>query len=834
MTQTRTSPPRAAAAAAALLAALWAVPSSGQQQEPAAPRYLTPPQPIAQILDSPPTPSVLVGRGGRTIALLGRENLPPIAELAEPELRLAGVRVNPRTHGPSRSNFNNGITFQDVESGAKRPVSLPQGARIAFPRWSPDGSHLAFANVTPAGIELWVAEAATGQARRLTGPVVSAVFGGSAFDWAPDGRSLLFTRVAGGNAEPPAPTAVPAGPMVQQTAGRAAPARTYQDLLANPYDEALFDHHFTARLARVALGGGEARDVGDAGIIPSFSHSPDGRYLLVTRVKRPYSYLVTWARFPQETLVLDAATGQTVRRLADLPLAEDVPIISDAVRPGPRSIGWRADAPATLVWAEAQDGGDPRRQAAVHDRLLTLSAPFTGQPATLADLEQRFRRVAWGRGDLALVYTGWDRAKRERVMVMNPSRPGTALRLLLERNTEDQYADPGSPVMSSNAAGRSVLAFTPDGRGIFLQGDGASPRGRYPFLARMDLANGRSQRVWQSADPYYESVVALARPDGSRILTRRESATEPPNYFVRTLPGGAAHAVTAFADPAPQLAGMQRQLITYRRADGVPLSATLYLPAGYDARRDGPLPMLMWAYPREFRDAAAAGQVDDSPNRFSRPSGASQLFLLTQGYAVLDDPAMPIVGANGAEPNDTFIEQLVASAQAAVDKVVEMGVADRDRIAIGGHSYGAFMTAHLLAHTDLFRAGIARSGAYNRTLTPFGFQSEDRTYWEATDTYTKLSPFTYANRIDEPILLTHGELDDNSGTFPIQSERFYAALKGNGATVRYVVLPYETHGYRARESVMHTLAEMVAWMDRYVKNAPPRQPKPAAAPAASR
>jgi dipeptidyl aminopeptidase/acylaminoacyl peptidase len=375
------------------------------------------------------------------------------------------------------------------------------------------------------------------------------------------------------------------------------------------------------------------------------------------------------------------------------------------------------------------------------------------------------------------------------------------------------------------------MMTTPDGRGVYMTGTGASPQGNYPFLDRMDIASAKSERLWRAENPYFETVATVLDPAGTRILTRRESLTDAPNYYIRTLPGGAARPVTRFADPAPQLAGVQRQLITYKRADGVTLSGTLYLPPNYNPQRDGRLPLLMWAYPTEFVDAASAGQVNDSPNRFSRPGGISHLFMLTQGYAVLDNPTMPIVGGAGKEANDTYIEQLVASAQAAVDKVVEMGVADRDRIAVGGHSYGAFMTANLLAHSDLFRAGIARSGAYNRTLTPFGFQAEQRTYWDATDTYTRMSPFTYANRVNEPILMIHGEADDNSGTFPIQSERFYAALKGHGATVRYVVLPFEAHGYRARESTKHTLAEMVNWLDQYVKKAGPRPAAPATPPA---
>ncbi|MNI34180.1 Prolyl tripeptidyl peptidase precursor [compost metagenome] len=373
-------------------------------------------------------------------------------------------------------------------------------------------------------------------------------------------------------------------------------------------------------------------------------------------------------------------------------------------------------------------------------------------------------------------------------------------------------------VTEPNARGRSVMRFNADGTKVFVDGAGATREGAYPFLDLLDLKTGETERVWRSAQGEYETVVGMLDENGRKLVTYRESRTDPANLRIRDLDGGVT-ALTSFPDPAPQLAEATRQLITYTRDDGVELSGTLYLPAGYDKDRDGPLPLLMWAYPAEFTDAAVAGQVVDTDNRFVRPSGSSHLFLLTQGYAILDNPTMPIIGRDGAEPNDTYIEQLSASAKAAVDAVVALGVADRERIAVGGHSYGAFMTANLLAHTDLFKTGIARSGAYNRTLTPFGFQAEQRNYWEATETYTRMSPFTYADKVNEPILLIHGGADDNSGTFPVQSERFYAALKGNGAMARYVVLPLEAHGYRARESVGHALYEMSSWLDRWMKPA---------------
>ena len=781
--------------------------------------YQQPPAPIADILDKKPTPTPSLSPDRTTLALFDRSNLPPIAELAEPMLRLGGYRINPRNNGPanSRVSWLTGLSFQPVAGGPARAVALPEGARFTSPGWSPDGKSVALLMDAPTGLELWVADVASGQARKLTDARVNAAAGG-AYDWTPDSAGLVVRMVPQGRGAAPDVSRPPSGPVVEESMGRTAPARTYQDLLGNAGDEALFDHYFTSQLTLVPLQGA-ARPLAEPAVHLGAGVSPDGRFVLRTTVKKPYSYVVPARLFPTEVTVIDLQ-GRTVHQVADLPLRDNIPTPFDATAPGPRSVNWRSDAAATLVWAEAQDGGDPRNPAEVRDRVFMLAAPFTGQPTPLVDLKERYSGITWGDADTALVYTRWFNTRHETRLVVDPSNPGEG-RVLLERNYQDRYNDPGFPVTEANASGFPVARFIPDGR-ILMTGDGATREGEYPFLAAMDLTSGQTERLWTSASGDYESVVGILDDDARRLVTRRETRNDPPNLYVRNLDAQAPDALTQFPDPAPQLAGVTRQLITYTRDDGVQLSGTLYLPAGYDKERDGPLPLVMWAYPAEFTDAAVAGQVVDTANRFVRPGGSSHLFLLTQGYAVLDDPSMPIVGVDGAEPNDTYIQQLSASAKAAVDAVVGMGVADRDRIAVGGHSYGAFMTANLLAHTDLFRTGIARSGAYNRTLTPFGFQAEQRTYWEATDTYTEMSPFTYANRVNEPILLIHGEADDNSGTFPVQSERFYAALKGHGATVRYVVLPLEAHGYRARESVGHTLWEMTRWLDQYVKNAPAR------------
>ncbi|AXJ95580.1 MULTISPECIES: prolyl oligopeptidase family serine peptidase [unclassified Sphingomonas] len=802
----------------ALLPLLLCSTTIAAAQTPAATGYHRAPDAIAKILETPPTPGAAISPDHRTLGIIVREGLPSIANLSKPILRLGGYRIDPATNGQAevRTQWLTGLSFKNIASGRETPVALPAGMRFTAPVWSPDGARIAFLAQEPDGLALWVADREGGTARRVAGGV-NAAFSGDAFAWLPDSRSLIARLVPAGRGAAPAETATPDGPVVQESNGRRSAARTYEDLIGNAHDAALFDHYFTGQLARVDLAGGTPVAVGQPGLYSDFSVSPDGRYLLTQRLKRPYSYLLPASFFPTEIAVA-TIDGQPVRTIVDRPLADDLPVDFDATVKGPREVEWRADAPATLAWAEALDGGDPKAKVPFHDRVVMQAAPFTAPPVELAKTQSRFAEVMWGDGGFALIGDREWKTRTEHRYAVSPDAPG-APRLLLTRNYQDQYGDPGTPVTEANAAGKPVMRFTPDHAAVFVSGNGATKAGAFPFLATMPVAGGEQRRLWTARAPYYETLVSMLDDRGQRILTRRESATQPPNYVVRTVKGNTARPVTAFADPAPVFAGVKQQTITYNRADGLPLSGTLYTPAGYDAKRDGPLPTLLWAYPAEFTDAKVAGQTVDQGNRFVRPRGISHLFLLTQGYAVLDNPAMPIIGENGAEPNDTYVKQLREDAEAAVDAVAKLGVGDRSRMAVGGHSYGAFMTANLLAHTDLFRAGIARSGAYNRTLTPFGFQAEQRTYWQATPTYTEMSPFTYANRIKTPILLIHGGADDNSGTFPIQSERMYAALKGNGATVRYVVLPNEPHGYRALESTEETLWQMTDWLDRYVKPA---------------
>jgi dipeptidyl aminopeptidase/acylaminoacyl peptidase len=794
-----------------LAATLLLLPTARAQEA-----YQQPPAPIAQILDAPPTPLVRLSPDRAKLLLMERRSLPTIAELSEPELGLAGNRINPRTNGPSRSMLRlSGLSVQDVAGGEPRRLDTPAGAAMADADWSPDGATIAFTVTEKDGIALWVADVATGHCRALT-PARLNQTAGAGFDWMPDGKALLASLVPEGRGPAPKASDVPTGPVVQETAGRAAPSRTYQDLLASPADEALYEHYFTSQLTMVPLEG-DPKPVGPAGIHAGVSPSPDGKYLLVQTIHRPYSYLVPEGRFPTRIEVWDR-DGKVVHTLADRPLQEGVPIAFDSTIVGPRAVQWRADAPATLAWVEALDGGDPAKDVPRRDVLRTLAAPFEGKTTDLFASEYRMGGVTWGRGDLAVASERRWKSRRERTWVLAPDHPDRAPRVLFDRSSEDRYGDPGGFLTRTLPNGRRVLQTTgPGGMTAYLSGGGASPEGDRPFLDRIDLASGKTDRLFRSEAPYLEDPVAPLDDEATRLIIRRESVDDPPNYFVRNLKDGTLRALTNFPDPAPQLAGLKPELIRYRRADGVELSGMLYLPPGYDKSK-GPLPFVLWAYPREFKSAAAASQVSGSPYNFTRPGGSSHLFLLTQGYGILDGPAMPIVGDGDAEPNDTYVEQLVASAKAAVEALVERGLAERGRVAVGGHSYGAFMTANLLAHSDLFAAGIARSGAYNRTLTPFGFQAEERPYWQAREIYTRMSPFTYADKIKTPILMIHGQADNNPGTFTVQSERLYAAIKGNGGTARLVLLPAESHGYAARESVGHTLWEMARWLDEHVKN----------------
>jgi dipeptidyl aminopeptidase/acylaminoacyl peptidase len=799
-------------AAITLVCVTASVRLSAQTQPPAFNSYQLPPKVVVDILDAPPPPTTELSPTRDVLALLERASMPSIAELAQPVLRIAGRRINPRTNGPHRAQRSRAISLKSIVDGTEKKVTVPAGAMLSWIGFSADGKRFAFTHEREDGIALWIGDSATGQAKALTAAELNASLG-MPCEWVGDGASLLCSFVVAARGGAPAPPTVPPGPNIQENRAKTAPVRTYQDLLSSAHDEALFDYYATSQLAFVDTANGQRTPIGAPAVFETLLPSPDGNYVLVGRIHRPYSWLVPYTLFPVTVEIWDRK-GAVVKQVADLPLADTVP--NGGVLPGPRNYQWQALAPATVVWAEALDNGDPKASVPHRDKIMTLAAPFATTPSELAKTEYRFGGISWTDKGIALL-TENDRTRRwTRTWLIDG--PGSTPRKLWDRSQEDAYKNPGTPVRRGGPSGTSSIRQS--GASIFLAGIGAAPEGARPFLDRLDVTTLKIERLFQTSGRSYETVVGVLSDDGSTILTRYETRNDPPNLYVRDLKSKGRRAMTAYADPAPQLKGVQKQLVTYKRSDGVELSATLITPPGWTPAK-GPLPTLLWAYPREFTDPNTASQVTTSADRYTAISGASHLLFLTQGYALIDDPTMPIVGP-GETANDTYVQQLVASAQAAVDKAVAMGVTDPNRVVVGGHSYGGFMTANLLAHSDIFRAGLARSGAYNRTLTPFGFQNEQRTFWEVPHIYGNMSPFYHAHKVNEPILLIHGEADDNSGTFPIQSERFYMALKGHGATVRYVTLPYEAHGYAARESVLHTVAEMLNWADEFAKNAKPR------------
>ena len=772
--------------------------------------YKLPPKEVIDIVDAPPLPRALISPRKDLMLLAEYEPMPSIAYLAHPILRIAGIRITPNINSRLQTTFYTGLVLKSIKDGREQRIELPPGIKFGSPQWSYDGRWVAFSRYLDTGIEIWVVDALTGKARNMELPAPNAVLT-SGYSWLPDNRSLLVFAVPEGRGNTPAPPRVPVGPNVQETSGKFAKLWTYQDLLKTPFDETLFDYYATSQLLRVDVTTGQTLKLGEPGIYSSAEFSPDGNFILVYRIKKPFSYSVPYSDFTHSVDLWDG-TGKLVRTIADLPAAEEVPL--NGVPTGPREFEWQPLKAASLIWVEALDGGDPEKDVPNRDKIMTISAPFEGEPKELVKIRHRYSGVTWlGQKGLAFI-TEYDWKKKwETTYLINTELPGIAPKKMFDLSAQDEYNAPGYPVLETTLRGERIAVQ--DKEWIFLSGPGSSPQGDRPFLDRLSTRTLEKTRLHESGEASYETFVAFLNPTRDSILTSSESKTEPPNYYLVNLKTKKRKPLTAFKDPAPQLTTLKKELIKYKRDDGVELSGTLYLPPGY--KEGERLPVLVWAYPLEYNDPGTAGQVRGSPNRFTFFRGTSELFFLTQGYAVLDNAQMPVVG-DPKTMNDTFVEQIVMNAKAAINALDTRGVGDPKRVGVGGHSYGAFMTANLLAHCDLFAAGIARSGAYNRTLTPFGFQSERRTLWQAPQIYFKLSPFMCADKINEPILLIHGEADNNSGTFPIQSERLFQALKGFGATARLVMLPYESHGYAARESVLDVLAEMFEWFDKYVKN----------------
>lgn len=779
--------------------------------------YQVPPKPIMELADYERAPAVAVDSRKEYMLLSYRPTYKSLDDLNQTEMSLAGLRVNPVTNISSSMSYITNLKVQKVmEEEAVQVSGLPANPKIANLTWSPDETKVAFTHTTATGVELWVMEFATATARKLTDATLNANLG-NPIDWYRDANSLLVKMLpANRPALVDTKNAIPAGPVISVSDGTVSQNRTYQDMLKNPGDEANFVTLTTSELYQVKLDGSKTL-YKPAGMYAGTAFSPDGNLLMVTTFNKPFSYIVPLNRFPQLTVVYDLQ-GKELKKIADLPLAEVMPKGFMAVAKGMRAINWRSDEPATLVYAEALDDGDPQKKVDFRDAVYTWKAPFTSKPALLVKTKLRFSGITWGNASTAILEEQWYDTRTERTLLLNPSKPAAEPRLILERNFQDVYSDPGRFETHKNEYGKYVL--TQDGTKLFLIGDGYTRDGQFPFIDEFDTKTLKTKRLYQSKyTDKMEEIFDFTDVKTGEVLVRLQSKSEYPNYYIRNLKRRIAPLrLTNFPNPFASIENVYKEVIKYKRADGVELSGTLYLPAGYDrTAKTEKLPLLIWAYPAEYKDKNSAGQSTANPNEFTFPYYGSFVYWVTRGYAVLDDAAFPIVGEGDEEPNDTFVEQLNANAKAAIDAVDNLGYINRKKVGVGGHSYGAFMTANLLTHSDLFACGIARSGAYNRTLTPFGFQREQRNYWEVPDVYNRMSPFMNAEKMKTPLLLVHGEADNNPGTFTLQTERYFQALKGLGAPARMVILPKEMHGYVARENILHLLWEQDQFLEKYLK-----------------
>lgn len=778
--------------------------------------YQKPPKEILELADYERAPSVNMDSKKEYMLLSYRSTFKTLDDLNQEEMRLGGLRINPVTNISSTVTYITNLKVRKVADKVEMQVKgLPENPRISNIGMSPNEKKISFSNTTTKGVELWVLDLASAQATKLTDATVNANMG-NPFSWFADNQTILVRMLVKNR---PAlidqKKDLPTGPIVSTGDGNVSQNRTYQDLLKNPIDEQNFETLITSELYKVTLDG-KAELFKKADLYAGESISPDGNFVMVTTIHKPFSYIVPLSRFPQKSVVYDKS-GKEVKVVNEVPLTEIMPKGFSSVRKGKRSMSWRTDKPATLSFVEALDEGNQANKVDFRDEVFLWEAPFTSNPTSFVKTQQRYAGIMWGNENVAIVMDQWYDTRNMKTYLINPSNPNLQPKIISDRNYQDIYSDPGSIEMKKNQWGKMVLNI--ENNTVYLVGDGFTKEGQFPFIDELNLTTLKTKRLYQSTyKDKKEDILSVEDVKKGEALVMIQSKNEYPNYYYRNFKSKSKLTqLTFFKNPFESIKNVHKEVIKYQRKDGVELTGTLYLPVGYDKTKKEKKPLLIWAYPAEFKDKNSAGQSDKNPNEFTFPNYGSFVYWVTRGYVVLDDASFPIIGEGTTEPNDTFIEQLVANAEAAIDAVDKLGYINRSKVAVGGHSYGAFMTANLLTHSNLFACGIARSGAYNRTLTPFGFQSEQRNYWDVPEVYNTMSPFMNANKMKTPLLLTHGEADNNPGTFTLQTERYFQALKNLGAPVRMVILPKESHGYVAKENILHLLWEQDQFLEKHLK-----------------
>ncbi|KIA90392.1 S9 family peptidase [Kaistella jeonii] len=776
--------------------------------------YQKPSAEILKLADFQRAPSVMMDSKKNWMVFSYRNTYKTLEDLNQEEVKLGGLRINPVTNISSSVTYVNNLKVRKLKDKTEIQVKgLPENLKITNISWSPDERKIAFTNTVKDGVELWILDLETATAKKISSSNLNSNLG-SPFIWFKDSENLLVKMLP---KDRPAlldsKKDLPTGPIVSTSDGKVSQNRTYQDLLKNPQDEKNFEILTSAELYKIDLKG-NATQFKEADLYAGLSFSPDGNYLMATTIKKPFSYIVPLSRFPMVTNVYDK-NGSLLKTVNEVPLNEIMAKGFSSVRPGKRYMEWRDDQPSTLVYAEALDGGDQAKSVDFRDEIFIWEAPFSNAPKSFFKTKQRYAGLDWSNSDYAFVSEDWYDTRNFKTYLIDLKN--NTSKVIEDRNSQDVYSDPGNFNKTKNQYGRNVIDII--NNKAFLIGAGFTKDGQKPFIDEMDLKTQQKKRWYTSnLTGSKENLIDILDAQKGDILTVQQSANLYPNYFVRNIRSKKSTPVTAFPNPFESLKNVYKEVIKYKRNDGVELTGTLYLPANYDRKNHTEkLPLLIWAYPTEYKDKNTAGQNTQNPNDFTFPSYGSFIYWVTKGYAVLDDAAFPIIGEGKTEPNDTFIPQLVANGKAAIDALDKLGYIDRNKVAVGGHSYGAFMTANLLTYSKDYACGIARSGAYNRTLTPFGFQSEQRNYWDIPQIYNAMSPFMNADKMKTPLLLIHGDADNNPGTFTLQTERYFQALKNLGAPVRMVLLPKEAHGYAAKENIFHVLWEEDQFLEKCLK-----------------
>ena len=831
----------------------FSAPAPAFQEEQLQSSYIMPPAPITDYINRDKNLASLdrISPGGNYFLIPSTTELSTAELMSQKIYRLAMLKVTPATNRElDHSTYGiYALKIFSLKDKTSRQVKLPPDSFFSDMVWSPDGKKIAFLAHLPNGTQVWIADAETGTAEALSdAPVMATIAarpqsGRSSatpsrmLQWTSDG-SLVTLLVPSNRGAEPVLNPVPAGPIVRHSLDKPTPTRTLPFLLRTPHDADLFRYYTTAQPAILARGRAP-QIIGAPAMYLSISVSPDGKYLLTDRIIEPFSYLVGYDAFPHQYEVMDIA-GNILATVSKAPA--ELALRRDGDAGGadlPRDLAWRPDGKGlSFIMTEPRDKKAEGAQEASErqERIMLLELPFAMDRAkVLVSSARRISEVSYSRDGRYVFATLAERPRAGGKRLQDiaaydlTSEPPQAFVLAKGIDPEDVVNLPGTLMTRTTGNGIGYAAVSADGQAGFLESPGHKadfkPR---PFIDRVIIRTGEKRRVFEGSADMYERPLAALDGDLTHLIVSRESSRKAPDSYLWTNEGFGEN-LTNNKDPYPDLTACKRIDFEFQRSDGVTVHGRISLPLNY--KEGTRVPAVFWDYPREYgtSEEYARGAITSRNNNAYTPLSFlrwSDLWL-TQGYALVYTD-IPILGKATAY-NDNYLTHLLDSVYGAIRKLDQMGLIDMDRLGHGGHSYGAFATANLLAHSPFFKAGIAGDGAYNRTLTPMTFQQERRYFWEATTTYLEMSPFFYADQINAPLLMYHGGDDDNSGTYLIQSERMMQALTGLGKKAVLYIYPFEAHSPRCKETYLDIWARWIDWFDKYVKN-PAQAKEKAAAP----